>query len=283
MKILAVSGGVDSMVMMEMLADEDSVVVHVDHGIRENSWQDYEFVEKKAWELGLEFRGCHLNLGPEASEETARKARYDFLYQVREEMWDKYPWEDVLIYTAHHLDDLLESIAINCLRGTGWRGLIPLGNEEIQRPFLELGWGKKEILEFADDNFVEFRQDPTNTEDKYLRNRVREKLREMPAETREKVLELWREQQEMGLMIEAFTIELVPGMNTEWKRSWFRGLDERIALEMLRLGLRQMEVSATRPQIENFRQAILNYAPGKSFNLPGGKLIRLEKDSFYLR
>ena len=74
-KILAVSGGIDSMVMLDMLKDDNPVVAHFDHGIRSDSHEDYLFVERKAAEYGLEFAGKVAKLGDGCSEEKARKAR----------------------------------------------------------------------------------------------------------------------------------------------------------------------------------------------------------------
>ena len=84
--------------------------------------------------------------------------------------------QNAKIYTAHHQDDLLESIIINLLRGTEWRGLAPMGSQNIARPFIEKGWGKKDILKYAGERQLKFRQDPTNNEDNYLRNRIRTTL-----------------------------------------------------------------------------------------------------------
>ena len=55
-----------------------------------------------------------------------------------------------------------------------------------------------------------------------------------------------------------------------------------MAGELLRAGLLRIGVRATRPQLEDFRRAILEYAPGRKFNLPGGRLVELGRDSFIL-
>ena len=138
--ILAVSGGVDSMVLLDMvcrtekIAMKDLVVAHFDHGIRENSHEDARFVQEKAAEYGVEFREERVELGEGASEAEARGKRYDFLGRLAEELDDG---RGVEIWTAHHLDDLVETVIINLLRGTGWRGLSALDTRGIRRPFLE--------------------------------------------------------------------------------------------------------------------------------------------------
>ena len=126
-------------------------------------------------------------LGEGVSEELARQKRYDFLYHVA----NKYGGE---IYTAHHLDDLVESIAINLIRGTGWRGLTPFSDNRIHRPFIESGFYKTDILRFAAENKVLFREDPTNSTDDYLRNRVRSKLLIMPRVEKERLIDFYKRQ-----------------------------------------------------------------------------------------
>ena len=81
-KILAVSGGIDSVVMLHLLKDEQPIVAHFDHGIRSNSHEDAAFVERLANEYGLQFEMRRAELGANCSEASARVARYAFLRQL---------------------------------------------------------------------------------------------------------------------------------------------------------------------------------------------------------
>lgn len=317
-KILAISGGVDSMVMLDILTrqacvkhedDEDLyhgannakndysfgdiIVAHFDHGIRDNSGEDAEFVKKVAEEVyHMRYIDSKGNLKSDASEEDAREARYEFLRGVAQKNNGK-------IYTAHHLDDLVETVAINLIRGTGWRGLACLDAENIERPLLEAEnlyepMDKLAIYEYAAKRGLRFREDQTNSSNKYLRNRVREALaeenddhREMEWEEKMRIWQLWQEQKKLKREINKIVVSLLPAEGEKWQRKWFRELDvdewgQKVARELLWAGLLRAGVRATRPQIEDFRQAILNYRPGKFFNLPGDKLIRLGKLDFEL-
>jgi len=193
-KILAVSGGVDSVVMLHKMRNgPDAVVAHFDHGIRENSGEDAEFVRRLAEEYGLPFKLGVGKLGAGASEAVARKARWKFLFGLC--------GDDDKVYTAHHRDDIAETVVINLLRGTGWRGLAVLGeNRRVSRPLIAMS--KSEIYRYAGENELHFRQDQTNNEEDYLRNRVREKLRDIPREVVEKVADLANKQSEMEDEIE---------------------------------------------------------------------------------
>lgn len=170
--VVAVSGGVDSMVMLDMLRRLEGVrlvVAHFDHGIRQDSAEDRALVKQVAYEYGLPFVYHQGELGVGASEELARQRRYEFLLKVRQSSQAK------AIITAHHHDDVVETAVINILRGTGRKGLSSLkSTDEIVRPLLHLS--KKELYEYAKQNAIVWREDSTNADTNYLRNYVRHKL-----------------------------------------------------------------------------------------------------------
>lgn len=286
--ILAVSGGVDSMVLLDILAKKysfgDIIVAHFNHGIRDDSEKDAEFVARVAREIyHIRYIIGRGSLGSGASEERAREARYEFLRKVAMENGG------AKIYTAHHLDDLIETVAINFIRGTGWRGLASLDSPDIERPLIgtELIYepmDKLAILEYAAKRGLHFREDATNSSEKYLRNRVRGQLTETEMNFKQKmeIWELWRGQKKLRQEIDRIVREILPAENAEWQRGWFRDLEPQIATEILRAGTLRAGISATRPQLEEFRQAILNYVSGKRFNLPGDKLVKIGKEGFKL-
>lgn len=272
----------------------DIIVAHFDHGIRENSALDAEFVRQKALEYGCKFYLGQAKLGNHASEATARESRYNFLRKLARELGDN--GQPAKILTAHHLDDLAETMAINLIRGTGWRGLAGLDTTGILRPFLEPDffaqvhpgqtiWNKHDILRYAGEYQIRFREDQSNSSDEYLRNRIRHQMNNLV--DLERVYQLWQRQKKIKKMIDEAVSHLIPEADSEWQRSWFKQLDDdipshQVALELLRAGTLRADIATTRPQLEDLRQAILNYAPGKSFNLPGGRLLRLDKHSFKL-
>lgn len=178
--VLAVSGGVDSMVLMDALLHNrlselttsqiattgtEFVVAHFDHGIRNDSSSDEKFVRGVVGDYGLTYEYERAELGAKAGEEEARNARYGFLRRCCK----KY---DAQLITAHHQDDLLETMIINLIRGTGWRGLASLSSDsQILRPLLHVP--KSEISAYARRHNLQWREDSTNTNAEYLRNYVR--------------------------------------------------------------------------------------------------------------
>lgn len=268
MKILAVSGGIDSVVMLDYLAhnsDEELFVAHFDHGIRSNSHEDAEFVEGLAKQYKLPFKCGYAKLGKNCSEAEAREARYRFLFDLAKEY-------SAAICVAHHADDVIESIAINILRGTGWRGLAPMNNAAIERPLRT--WRKSEIYRYATEHNLSFRQDPTNVEDGYLRNRIREKLRDFSESGKQKLLEYYQRQCMIREEIDQILSAIPKQLRYEKTLA-----DEQ---EVLRHVLELHNIRLTRPQLKNCQKAIAELAPGKLHSLDGSHFIKLNKYSFEL-
>ena len=315
-KILAVSGGIDSMVLLERFfrdEPENIVVAHFNHGTRTSADLDEQFVFSRCKELKVPFETMKVMLGEGISEELARQKRYDFLYQVA----NKYGGE---IYTAHHLDDLIESIAINLIRGTGWRGLTPFSDNRIHRPFIEMGFYKADILRFAAKNKVLFREDPTNSTDDYLRNRVRSKLLIMPRAEKERLIDFYKRQaiirQEIEELCESLLnflliknssdeingeVDSCGGANftsvfraesevlnkIKIRKDFFLGnsflgnnenYTEETVEEILRFICEKIGASLTRVQLKDFLRAIRTYGTNKKFNLPKDKMAVIGRD-----
>ena len=271
-KVLAVSGGIDSVVMLHLLKDEQPIVAHFDHGIRSNSGEDAAFVERLAKSYGLVFEVEHARLGQDCSEATARAARYIFLRKIAK----KY---DGAICVAHHADDVLESIAINFIRGTGWRGLAPMNSENIERPLLD--WRKSDIYKYATEHQLHFRQDQTNTEGDYLRNRVREKLRDLPKEVKRNLLDLYAKQSELLQEYSALLNEIFADIDFKHCPKYLMtDTPEECAMEMMRFYLEKNEIALTRPQLKNCVEAVKKFASGKRLSLDREHFLEVGKYSF---
>jgi tRNA(Ile)-lysidine synthetase-like protein len=170
--VVAVSGGVDSMALLHMLAMRQGLrltVAHYDHGIRKDSVEDRRLVQEMARAYGLPFVYHAGELGPGVSEDVARQARYDFLHRVRRASGAG------AIITAHHQDDLLETVILNLLRGTGRRGLSSLKSTDVvRRPLLRIS--KNELLRYAEREGIRWREDSTNADESYARNYIRRRI-----------------------------------------------------------------------------------------------------------
>ena len=177
--LLAVSGGMDSMVMMDLFSKSSwpFAVAHVNYQLRgANSEKDQQFVEDKAKRLDVPFFTERFNTESEAASNgesiqmAARRLRYDWMEKIRRE--NGYD----VIATAHHLDDAMETLLINITRGSGISGLksIPKKTGHIIRPMLFSG--RDEIEAYCRHAGIKFREDLSNRETKYVRNRIRHKV-----------------------------------------------------------------------------------------------------------
>lgn len=175
--LLAVSGGVDSMVMLELLhqSGHAGAVAHFDHGLRGSEGQkELKLVEKACEERGIPFHPVELTPPKKTPEKGiqnwGRETRYEHLYRILSEQRLEG------IATAHHADDRLETVLMGFLRGSGYRGVIgvPTERERIIRPLI--GISKEGIHRYAKEKGIPYREDPSNRSPDYLRNRIRQEL-----------------------------------------------------------------------------------------------------------
>ena len=178
---LAVSGGVDSMVMLDAFCriskeyDLKLYVMHYNHKWRKESFRDMVLVRKYCKEKKIKFVYKENKGEIIKDEKLAREQRYTF-FKIQAKKFSL-----KTICTAHHRDDQLETILFRLARGTGPNGLSPIkefreleDGIKIFRPLLNI-W-KKDILHYAVKNKIPYIEDKTNLEVVYKRNLVRRKI-----------------------------------------------------------------------------------------------------------
>jgi tRNA(Ile)-lysidine synthetase-like protein len=273
--ILAISGGVDSVVLLDLAtkwSNSELIVAHFDHGIRKDSASDAEFVKNLAKKYNVPFEMGWEALGNAASEDQARVARYNFLQRIAR----KY---NAQIVTAHHKDDILETIIINLLRGTGWRGLCSLRSGDIYRPMLEME--KADIHMYATQHKLTWREDSTNANDTYLRNYIRHNL--MPhfdAPHREKLFALYKEQCAISVNISTETANILQNNHNEggYSRYLFIMADSNTAKELLYAVIyKETGKTAMRPQLERALLAVKTFGSYARYQVGGGVELRFSK------
>jgi tRNA(Ile)-lysidine synthase len=173
--LVAVSGGRDSMALLHWLLDggcRQLVVCHLDHGLRPTSAQDAEFVRAHAHVLRLPEVVARVEISAARSvEAAAREARYSFLARAaREQHCNR-------IILAHHADDQVETFLFNLLRGgpgamrAESTRVVDGTSLRLLRPLL--GVWREEIDAYISANRVPFREDESNTDPRFTRNRLR--------------------------------------------------------------------------------------------------------------
>lgn len=278
--LVAVSGGVDSVVLLDILAktSQNIIVAHFNHQIRNDSDEDLGFVRSLAAKYGLEFVSQNGNLGKNTSEDKARQARYYFLRRVAAE-------NKAVITTGHHLDDLVETVAINLQRGTGWRGLAVLGADDVYRPLLK--FTKRQIIDYAIENQLDWREDSTNLSDLYLRNRLRQKLTDFPVKNQQEIYKLWQSQMKLRDNIDQEVDQIIKNIQSNkdgkltFSRYFFIQIPKITAVEILRkLIIDQTGQVPTRSQTRNLWLNIKTIQPGKKLQILSGQNIKFTKTSF---
>lgn len=230
--VVAVSGGVDSVALLDILHKQpglELIVAHFDHGIRTDSGKDRQLVEDLAQNYGMRFFYREAKLGAGVSEAMAREARYKFLKKVVNEN------SALAIVTAHHQDDVLETAILNMLRGTGRKGLSSLkSNDEIIRPLLSVP--KQNLINYAKINNLEWREDSTNTDTSYLRNYIRHNVLSKFSDKDKKNLiqklnDLKDTNQELDKLLNEILINQI--VDGQVNRQWYVQLPHGLAKEFM--------------------------------------------------
>lgn len=172
--LVAVSGGVDSVVLLDRIVKTrmEVGVVHVHHGLRSESDEEYAFVQRLASSYGVPFYGKRLEFPNGGSQASYRAARYAFFEQVMQQ------FNYTQLMTAHHADDQLETVLIqlqrNVVEVTGIPERRPFARGELIRPLL--AEPKQELIAYAEQHGLEWREDSSNAQTDYLRNQLRHQI-----------------------------------------------------------------------------------------------------------
>lgn len=180
--ILSISGGPDSMALLSLVnsikneKELNLIVAHVNHKVRKESDEEALMVEKYVKDLGLTFELYEIDKYHEKVNfhEDARKIRYKFIKELVVKHNAKY------IMTAHHGDDLMETILMRLTRGSsingyvGFKEISAWEGIELLRPLIRKT--KKELEEYDKNNNIPYAIDKTNFLDDYTRNRYRNNI-----------------------------------------------------------------------------------------------------------
>ena len=176
--VVACSGGPDSMALLHMLKkikdrlDIQIICAHVNHNVRKESEEEKKFVEQFCKSNDLTFEHMVIeNYGDDNFHNEARTIRYNYFEKLVKKYNASY------LFTAHHGDDLIETILMRIVRGSTLRGysgfsrIVKMDKYTIVRPLIEVT--KEEIYDYNKENGIDFVIDGSNVKDKYTRNRYR--------------------------------------------------------------------------------------------------------------
>ncbi|MDO9399371.1 MAG: tRNA lysidine(34) synthetase TilS [bacterium] len=176
--ILAVSGGSDSCCLLDVFSrlqkkySLELIIAHVNYNLRgKDSTRDEKFVQDLATKYNMEIFAQSIEIPKKKiSENYLREIRYDFFEKLRMD----YDFDCIAV--AHNANDQVETFLMRIIRGSGMSGLsaMKFKNEKIIRPLLSTS--REEILKYLRDNNLTYRTDKTNSQNLFLRNKIRNKL-----------------------------------------------------------------------------------------------------------
>ena len=176
--VVCVSGGPDSMALLHLVNSLKEnlgiylICAHVNHNVRKESAEEKIFVERFCHQNKICFESMMIEeYGDDNFHNEARTKRYHYFATIVRKYHAKY------LLTAHHGDDLMETVLMRLVRGSTLRGysgfskIVDMQDYKIMRPFIEIT--KEEILKYNKKNAISFVQDASNQKDVYTRNRFR--------------------------------------------------------------------------------------------------------------
>lgn len=211
--VVGVSGGEDSMCLLHLLINnlikENIIVAHVNHNIRSESASELEFVKNYCLKNKIKFESIVLPNDKVYNENELRKMRYDFFKLLMQK------YKATYLLTAHHGDDLIETILMRLTRGSSFKGYAGIEllsikeNYKILRPLISVS--KEQIKDYIKEYNIKYVCDNSNFSDKYTRNRYRHHLipflKKENSKVHEKYLSFSKELLEYDALIDHLVVE----------------------------------------------------------------------------
>lgn len=292
--VLALSGGVDSMVLFNILINLslnlNIILAHVNHNKREESKMEYQMLKNLAKKHKIPFEGYEVEINDKSNfHDDSRNQRYAFFKVVAQ----KHKASKIVV--AHHLDDQVETIIMRLIRGTSFGGYAGIPsirkdrNISIVRPLMKVS--KKDILDYARDNDIIYYEDVSNSEDFYTRNRYRNKiiplLRIENPNLNERILQFRDYIESADLVLDRLKNEFIEDnsfYNTVNLEN-FNNLERIIKIKVLTHIVNSATNNSLEVMYEQYNSIIklcLSNNPNQSYSLGSGYTFRKEYDCIFI-
>lgn len=310
--LLAVSGGVDSIVLLNLLQlatiNPDGLgptkleklirsftqevglkkimIAYVDHSQRDDTNLDIAAIRAVSKKSNTPIKIIKLDLPPGCPEHIAREKRYQALQELKTKEGLSY------IITAHHADDAVETSIINMIRGTGPKGISSLSHQKdgLWRPFLyKLEEGiyisKSDILDYANKKNILWHEDSTNQSDQYLRNRIRRQLSSQSSHKKIKLLNLISSSLKINREIVGAVASLDSSLATDknkqiYSKELFKLLPEEVKDQFVHAKLAQNGFDVSKDAVKRAKEFIQTKTTGKILQLKGCEIHIPKKGEF---
>lgn len=270
--VVGVSGGIDSMVLLNVLYDlgYKLVIAHVNHNVREESKDELIFVKEYAKSKNIPFESTVLEkIEGKNFQDEARSLRYEFFFEIARK------YNATKIATAHHLDDLLETVLMRISRGSnlyGYGGIKPIiyyGYVAIIRPLLCVT--RNDITNYQKENNIPFMEDGSNSKDKYTRNRYRHNVVPILVEENpniyQNILKYSKQMYQAFDFIRKQSIKLYNKNKGEIDNDEFSTYDDAVKLDYISYILEQKQIPCSYNKICLIKQMIQKGKPNDFINV----------------
>jgi len=269
--IISLSGGVDSMVLATLLANNNYnlIIVHFNHNTRKSNLDDQNLVKNFAENNNLPFYIFSINIKKGNFQNEARKKRYEKLIEIAKKHETKY------ILTAHHLDDLAESVLMKISRGSslnGYSGINEISYKDDCLHFKPLLYtSKAQIKLYALKNNVVYNEDETNFSNNYSRNRYRNNIIPVLKDENPSFLEKIRQFNEILITSSKFIRNTALKFYREKINvAEFIKFDPAIQNEIISLHFEAKKIEFNIDILNTIKKILLSKTPNQEYNLKGG-------------
>ncbi len=290
--VVALSGGIDSMVLFDVIhkLNQNVIIAHVNHNKRNESLEEYQYIENMAKEKGVIFEGYSLPDTSDNFHHESRIKRYDFFRAIAQKH------QSSKIVVAHHLDDQVETVLMRIVRGTSFSGYSGIKeirydrNVSIVRPLM--GVKKEQIISYAAKNEITYFEDASNSEDIYTRNRFRNTI--IPLLKKEnpnldsKIIQLAEYIDSADEVIEEKTKEFLQSfsMYNNVSLNDFNNLNKVLKIKVIQHMVNNTSNNTVEVSYEQYKAIIeicLSSQPNQTYSLPNSYLFVKEYEVIYIR
>ncbi|MFA5692001.1 MAG: tRNA lysidine(34) synthetase TilS [Acholeplasmataceae bacterium] len=267
--ILAISGGVDSMVLLDLFIKNNFkiVVVHFNHQVRDESILDHELIKDITTLHDVCYHYIKLSIKSGNFQAEARKERYNNLIKLSR----KYNTNNIV--TAHHLDDLAETILIKLIRGSNLLGYSSMRESTLindinyLKPLLT--YPKESLIKYANLNKIKYNLDESNLEDSYLRNRIRHNVMPFIKNERNSLDNFLSFSKQTYLASKYIRTKTLSFLNKkdEFSFSSFNKLDLTIKMDIIAYLLEKINSQRTYQKIETILKQLSSKKPNINITL----------------
>lgn len=275
--LLMVSGGVDSMALLDIatkvINSKNIAVFHLDHGVRTNSHEDLKFVQNICSIKDIKFYSNKLSSSNTSSPGQGRLGGVETIWRKSRQKLSTKAAKDFgakTILTAHHATDLVETMIFRLTKGCGVSGLSPF--DKTTKPFWDIP--KSELIDYAKENKLEWREDSSNQDTDFQRNLIRQNILPQLRKITPNLEKVFVKESIIFEEVHDFLNKQIPQNKNKISLSDFLSLHPILQKNLLR------KIAKKTPsfnEIEDCLKWLLKSPPGGSQKEIGKNKIRLEK------